>query len=84
MKEATGELNMTVVTVVAIAAIGAFFIAFVWPALKNNITRRTYCATAVCNSDQSKCTYVDDKGTEHKEELDCSGYDTTSTWGTTP
>ena len=29
MKEATGELNMTVVTVVAIAAVAAFFYAFV-------------------------------------------------------
>lgn len=38
MKEATGELNMTVVTVVAIAAVGAFFYAFVWPNIKNSIT----------------------------------------------
>ena len=30
MKEATGELNMTVVTVVAIAAVGAFFYGFIW------------------------------------------------------
>ena len=37
MKEATGELNMTVITVVAIAAVGAFFYAFVWPNIKNNI-----------------------------------------------
>ena len=37
MKEATGELNMTVITVVAIAAIAAFFYAFVWPAVKKNI-----------------------------------------------
>ena len=37
MKEATGELNMTVVTVVAIAAVAAFFYAFVWPAIKANI-----------------------------------------------
>ena len=35
MKEATGELNMTVVTVVAIAAVGAFFYAFIWPGIKN-------------------------------------------------
>lgn len=28
MKEATGELNMTVITVVAIAAIGVFLFAF--------------------------------------------------------
>ncbi|MBE6161214.1 MAG: hypothetical protein E7158_03240 [Firmicutes bacterium] len=37
MKEATGELNMTVVTVVAVAAVGAFFYAFVWPNIKNSI-----------------------------------------------
>ena len=37
MKEATGELNMTVVTVVAIAAVAAFFYAFIWPGIKNTI-----------------------------------------------
>ena len=50
MKEATGELNMTVITVVAIAAVGAFFYAFVWPAIKGNITSSTRCANAVCTS----------------------------------
>ena len=41
MKEATGELNMTVVTVVAIAAVGAFFYAFVWPSIKTSIAKST-------------------------------------------
>ncbi len=54
MKEATGELNMTVVTVVAIAAVAAFFYAFVWPAIRNQIEASTYCAMATC--DQSSCT----------------------------
>lgn len=36
MKEATGEVSMTVVTLVAIAAIGAV-IAFVWPSVKNKV-----------------------------------------------
>lgn len=49
MKEATGELNMTVVTVVAIAAVAAFFYAFVWPAIQKSITASTNCATAQCN-----------------------------------
>jgi len=69
MKEATGELNMTVVTVVAIAAVAAFFYAFVWPAIKNNIARNTHCANAICdsactNSSQAvcDCTYVDENG----------------------
>ena len=43
MKEATGELNMTVVTVVAIAAVAGFFYAFVWPSIKNSITASTNC-----------------------------------------
>ena len=37
MKEATGELNMTVVTIIAIGAIIAFF-WFMWPLISNTIT----------------------------------------------
>ena len=61
MKESTGELNMTVITVVAIAAIAAFFYAFVWPILKNNIETSQKCATAVCSTCSgatcTNCTY---------------------------
>ena len=63
MKEATGELNMTVITVVAIAAVAAFFYAFVWPQIKKNIEANTYCASATC----STCT---DSGT--KKVCSCS------------
>lgn len=31
MKEATGELNITVITVVAIAAIARLFYTLIWP-----------------------------------------------------
>ena len=41
MKEATGELNMTVVTVVAIAAVGAFFYLFIWPSIQRGLTMNT-------------------------------------------
>lgn len=41
MKEATGELNMTVVTVVAIAAVGAFFYFFIWPGIQAGLARNT-------------------------------------------
>ena len=44
MKEATGELNMTVITVVAIAAIAAFFTMLVWPSVKNSMMASTICA----------------------------------------
>lgn len=46
MKEATGELNVTVITVVAIAAVAAFFYAFVWPAIQNSLISGQACANA--------------------------------------
>lgn len=71
MKEATGELNMTVVTVVAIAAVAAFFYAFVWPSIKNSIVASTQCATAYgCNADNTVCYYRDESGSE--KSVDCS------------
>ncbi len=60
MKEASGELNMTVITVVAIAAVGAFFYAFVWPAVKGAVMQNTKCQTAYdcTGTGQSrKCMY---------------------------
>lgn len=39
MKEATGELNMTVITIVAIAAISAFFMLFIYPRVKDRLLR---------------------------------------------
>lgn len=44
MKEATGELNMTVITVVAVVAVGAFFTIFILPGLKDSISGQTICA----------------------------------------
>lgn len=37
MKEATGEVSMTVITLVAIAVIGGI-LAFMWPTIKNTIS----------------------------------------------
>lgn len=37
MKEASGELNMTVVTIIAVAGIAAFFSLVIWPNIKNSI-----------------------------------------------
>lgn len=74
MKEATGELNMTVVTVVAIAAVAAFFYAFIWPGIKINILNSTKCANAInCNCPQAgqkgtcTCDYIDEDGKTVKQ-----------------
>lgn len=38
MKEATGELNMTVIVIIAVAAIAAFFTVILFPQIKNTIS----------------------------------------------
>lgn len=37
MKDAMGELNMTVVTIVAIGAVAAFFTMVLWPQIRDKI-----------------------------------------------
>ena len=75
MKEATGELNMTVVTVVAIAAVGAFFYAFIWPSIKSNLLAQTHCASAIqceqCDDKKCTCRYYMDDGTVSTDTIVC-------------
>lgn len=37
MKAATGELNLTVITLIAIAAVVAFFLTIMWPRIQGSI-----------------------------------------------
>ena len=37
MKAATGELNLTVITLIAIAAVIGFFITIMWPQIQESI-----------------------------------------------
>ena len=79
MKEATGELNMTVVTVVAIAAVAAFFYAFIWPGIKDNILKSTRCSSAYscdCTGDICNCKYMDG---DVEKDIKCPNNSTTNT-----
>ncbi len=80
MKEATGELNMTVVTVVAIAAIGGFFYMLIWPSIKTGMALTSACNAAgtgeynMTDSDGNTiscaagvCTYTDKNGTQNQK-----------------
>ena len=73
MKEASGELSMTAVAVVAIAAIGVVFTTLIWPAIKNNITRSTNCTQAYdctsCTNGMCTCKYLDEK--EQVQSVQC-------------
>ncbi len=69
MKEASGELSMTAVAVVAIAAVGVLFTTLIWPNIKGSLVASTRCSSAFnCNcgtSGTSKvctCNYYDENG----------------------
>lgn len=53
MKEATGELQNTVVVVISIAILIAFFYYTLWPVLKNNFESKTSCSQAICEQCES-------------------------------
>ena len=48
MKEATGELNMAVVILIAVGILAAFFYYTIWPMITNNMNRNSRCSDAIC------------------------------------
>ena len=75
MKEATGELSNTVITVVAIAAILSLFTVFLYPSLKAAIRARTYCQSSVqcgtCDGGKQKCHYYNDDMSVSEDTIMC-------------
>lgn len=84
MKDATGELSMTAVAVVAIAAISVVFTTLIWPSIKQNIVRSTNCTQAYdcdCSGDGlCECKYLD-KNDEEKS-VKCPKQDVQDNSGT--
>ena len=82
MKEASGELSMTAIAVVAIAAIGVLFYQLIWPAIQANIQRNTYCSQAfncTCGgNDLCTCSYIDGNGNQ-QNNLRCPNESTAIT-----
>ena len=52
MKAATGELNLTVITLIAIAAVIGFF-WFMWPSIRNSIGNQWDTINTYEENDQS-------------------------------
>lgn len=76
MKDATGELSMTAVAVVAIAGIAALFSAIIWPTIRTNIMRNTYCSQAQCDYSSASgnyvsCTYCKDEECNDTGTISC-------------
>ncbi len=59
MKEATGELNTTVVVVLAVGVLMAFFYYTLWPIIRENFNKQTQCAKAICDRcETGVCDFV--------------------------
>ncbi len=72
MKEATGELNITVAIVIGIGALSAFFYFTIWPLIRQNMDENTKCSQAVCEKCSSgncitvKCCMPTEQNGEQK------------------
>ena len=49
MKEATGELNSSVLVFMAVALLAAFFFSVIWPNIKSGFLKDESCANAICD-----------------------------------
>ena len=75
MREATGELNVTVIVVSAVALLSAFFFTTLWPQVRENITNKEKCSDAICDKGLNKnnMVYCYAKGdiVEYKNLFEC-------------
>ena len=78
MKEATGELNMTVVIVIAVAILAAFFYTVIWPLISDNFNRNSKCSEAICacannakTCEMATCYVVDENGNKIGNDFQC-------------
>ncbi len=55
MKQATGELNMTVIVVVILAILSFFFFSVIWPRIKGNFRINNKCDEAICVCPTKDC-----------------------------
>ena len=72
MKEATSELNLTVIVVTLVALLSLFFFSIIWPSIPYNFNENTQCDVAICpkqgttpQNGEAICTYRDSSGVEH-------------------
>lgn len=66
MKEASGELSMTAIAVVAIGAIAVLFGTFIFPNIKSSLEMQQLCSAAFgcdCGTNEKTCKCQAYKGT---------------------
>ncbi len=68
MREATGELNMSVIVITLVAILVAFFYGVIWPMIDKSQEAQMNCSKAVCEKSADSdgyvnCTYSKKDGT---------------------
>lgn len=53
MKEATSELNLTVIVVIIVAMLSFFFFGILWPNIRSNIKHGINCDEAICEKEET-------------------------------
>ncbi len=76
MKEATGELNTTVVIVIIVASLVAFFYFTIWPVIRNNMNENVACSKAICEKPEPgaqtvRCQVYDKDGRPVGDSIIC-------------
>lgn len=71
MKEATGELNTTVVVVLAVGVLIAFFYYTIWPMIKDNFDKNSQCSKAICEGEPDSEGYITCHMKGKTEEFKC-------------
>lgn len=71
MKEATSELNITVIVAISIGILSAFFFGIIWPAINHNFKANTQCNQAICICDKETREQVEAQ-TGRKSSCKCA------------
>ena len=76
MKEASGELSMTAIAVIAIGALAIIFSAVILPRLRNSLNSQTQCSNSFncqCTDTAATCTcnYYADDGSVANGTIQC-------------
>ena len=61
MEESTGELNNSIVVVLAVGVLIAFFYYTIWPIIKESFDKTSRCSKAICEPCKNanhKCEFV--------------------------
>lgn len=74
MKEATGELNLTVIVSISIGILAAFFFGVLWPMINGNFKSTSQCNKALCDCSKSVREAVE-RDTNLKSHCSCHSKD---------